>query len=220
MGDETTHRTQNQMSHKVQQVIVCLIDSGLSIIHQSFEATSIDPDLFSALLTAHALMRRGEKYTGESLEPETYEIDEQVATMCYGRFLAGIAISDGPTDEKTMSRLMEFVQEFEDEYEYLLRNWSGDRTFFDQEWALRQLRDALMAIETDYRLHERAMSMTTNARQFRVVLLIRRFAGNEGFNMEALESLLIRELDVPQQHAQDYLSDLEVGGLIVPTQVQ
>lgn len=198
-------------------VILSLIESGLAIFHQSFSDREIEPDLFSALLTAFTLSKRFQDLDKTPAEYETFHIDDNVAKMCYGRYLAGIVVSDEEVDDVIMDRLEKFITVFEDEYEFLLKNWHGDRTFFDQEWTAVQLREFLFEEGAAYRLHTDAMALTMNARQIRLVLLIQRFAGEGNFSRDELTSIMVQKLQVTEEDIQEFLVDLETHGIIVST---
>ncbi len=197
-------------------MIVSVIQSGLSIFHETFSLTPIDPDLFSALLTAIFFAKRAQEPYYTERDYETYDIDHHTVHICYGEYLAGIAVSDGPVEDLFMKRLKGFVIAYESEYGLLLTNWDGDRSFFDHEWASRQLREHLGPAQTLYRLHEQGMERTTSARQIRLVLLIRRFAGSESFSLESMNELLTENLIITKESASEYLQDLEQLGIIVP----
>ncbi|MFW9890267.1 MAG: hypothetical protein ACFFER_18945 [Candidatus Thorarchaeota archaeon] len=202
-------------AHDVQHIIVSLIESGLSIYYKSFVAGEIDPDLFSALLTAYSFVE--ELHGGQSLntDHETYAVDEHVAHICYGDYLAGIAVARGDVEDQFMVKLKNFITAYENEYGFLLTTWDGDRSFFDHEWAEIQLREYINPRETKYRLHESPLSLSTNAQQFRLILLVRRFVGSDSFNPTILKELFMRELDVTEYTANDFLTMLENRGIIL-----
>ena len=56
--------------HQVQHIIISLSSSGLALFHKSFSGKEIEPDLFSALLTALSLMT---KIVGVDEVPEEYQ---------------------------------------------------------------------------------------------------------------------------------------------------
>jgi hypothetical protein len=114
-----------------------------------------------------------------------------------------------------MVNLKKFITAYEDEYGFLLTTWDGDRSFFDHEWAEIQLEEYLSPKDTLYRLHEQPLSLSENARQFRLILLVRRFVGSDSFSPGTLRDLLMRELDVPNYIASDFLSMLEDKGIIL-----
>ncbi len=203
------------ITQDVQHIIVSLIESGLSIFYKSFAASEIDPDLFSAILTAYSFIEEMHGGQGLNMDHETYIVEDQVAHICYGNYLAGIAVARGAIDDQFMVKLREFITAYENEYGFLLTTWDGDRSFFDHEWADIQLREYLNPKETTYRLHERPLSLSSNARQFRLILLVRRFVGSDSFSPGTLRELLMRELDLTEYVANDYLSELEDKGIIL-----
>lgn len=202
---------------EIRHVILTLIDSGLALFHQTFSNEIIDPNLFSALVTAISLGRRVNNDSEEECKNETFEVDRHNANICYGKYLAGIAISDTPLDSKLMTRLKKFIKAFEIEYEFLLVNWHGDISFFDQEWASTMLSQYLYPSELMYRLHTDAMNRSDNGRQIRGILLIRRFVGKSDFELSSLQRLIMKELQVPEGDADEFLTNLEVQGIIIPT---
>lgn len=210
------HDTITDYTARVKDVIVSVIQSGLSIFHEPFSPNPIDPDLFSALLTAIFFAKRVQEPYYSERDYETHDIDHHKVHICYGDYLAGIAVADGPVEDMFMKKLKGFVTAYENEYGLLLTNWDGDRSFFDHEWASRQLRDHLGPTQTLYRLHERAMEQTTSARQIRLVLLIRRFASADRFKLETVRDLLTENLIISEESASEYLSELEQHGMIVP----
>ncbi|MFX1416749.1 MAG: hypothetical protein ACFFC0_08040 [Promethearchaeota archaeon] len=219
MGQRTwPHRqdTINDYTARVKDVIVSVIQSGLSIFHEAFSPSPIDPDLFSALLTAIFFAKRAQEPFYSERDYETHDIDHHTVHICYGNYLAGIAVADGPVEDIFMKRLKGFVIAYENEYGLLLTNWDGDRSFFDHEWASRELRDHLGPTETMYRLHERAMEQTTSARQIRLVLLIRRFASADHFKLETVRGLLTENLVISEESASEFLTELVQLGMIVP----
>jgi hypothetical protein len=197
-------------------VIVSVIQSGLSIFHETFSPTPIDPDLFSALLTAIFFAKRFQEPYYSERDYETHDIDHHTVHICYGNYLAGIAVADGPVEDVFMKRLKGFVTAYENEYGLLLTNWDGDRSFFDHEWASRELRDHLGPTQILYRLHDRAMEQTTSARQIRLVLLIRRFASTEHFKLETVRNLLTENLVITEESAGEFLDELVQLGMLVP----
>ena len=199
----------------VTHIIVSLIESGLSIFYKPFTDNEIDPDLFSAVLTAYSIIEDVHGSQGLDLDHETYAVEDQVAHICHGNYLAGIAVSSGPVERQFMVKLKKFITAYENEYGFLLTTWDGDRSFFDHEWADIQLEEYLNPKASRYRLHERPLSLSSNARQFRLILLVRRFVGSDPFSLNTLKNLLMRELDVPEYIASDYLSDLENKGIIM-----
>jgi hypothetical protein len=201
---------------RVKDVIVSVIQSGLSIFHETFSPTPIDPDLFSALLTAIFFAKRFQEPYYSERDYETHEIDHHTVHICYGDYLAGIAVADGPVEDVFMKNLKGFVTAYENEYGLLLTNWDGDRSFFDHEWASRELRDHLGPTQTLYRLHERAMEQTTSARQIRLVLLIRRFASTERFKIETVREMLTENLVISEKSAGEFLDELLQLGILVP----
>jgi len=201
---------------QIQHIIISLSSSGLSLFHKSFSG-EIEPDLFSALLTATSLLMRNDGSKSLTGEYETYQVDEKTATICQGTYLAGIMISDvdAPVAKDLMQRLERFISAFEEEYGFLLNNWHGDRTFFDQDWANYQLMECMVSDSSNFRLNKKAMDMLNNARQIRLVLLIKRFAGENAFSLESVSDLLLKELIIPKKEAMEFLSELEANGIIV-----
>ncbi|MHA1576165.1 MAG: hypothetical protein ACTSU3_02275, partial [Candidatus Thorarchaeota archaeon] len=195
---ERISRTIESQNPQLRHIILTLIESGLTVFHQTFSDEIIDPDLFSALITAISLGRRMDDGLGDKSENEVFEVERQKANLCYGKHLAGIAISETPLDTEFMTRLKEFINTFETEYEFLLVNWHGDITFFDQQWASTLLISYLSPPERVYRLHADAMRNSENGRQVRVILLIKRFVGDSKFNIDVLQRLIIEELQVPE----------------------
>lgn len=197
-------------------VIVSLLDSGLSIFHHSYADTEIDPDLFSALVTATSLtdkVRRGSQVQDMH---EVFEVEEYTAHMCHGEYLAGIIVSARPVQDTTIRRFAKFLSSFEEEYAFIIKNWHGDRTFFDQGWALNQLEASFNETEEKYRLSEHAFGLMTNARQIRLGLLIQRY-GNEGeFDMPSIQEVIESILQVSSDTAKEYLSELEAAGIVIP----
>ncbi len=199
----------------VQHIIVSLIESGLSIFYKPFVKEEIDPDLFSAILTVYALVEEVHGSQGVNADHETYPIEDHTANICYGDYLAGIAVASGPVEDQFMVKLKKFITAYENEYGFVLTTWDGDRSFFDHEWADIQLQEYLSPKETMYRLHERPLSLSENARQFRLILLVRRFVGSDSFSPDTLKDLLMRELDIPEYIANDFLSMMEDKGIIL-----
>lgn len=202
-------------AHDVQHIIVSLIESGLSIYYKSFVAGEIDPDLFSALLTAYSFVEELHGGQGLNTDHEIYPVDEHVAHICYGDYLAGIAVARGDIEDQFMVKLKNFITAYENEYGFLLTTWDGDRSFFDHEWADIQLREYINPKETKYKLHESPLSLSSNARQFRLILLVRRFVGSDPFSPTILKEILMRELDVTEYAANDFLAMLENKGIIL-----
>lgn len=201
--------------HQVRHIIISLSSSGLALFHKSFSGKEIEPDLFSALLTALSLMT---KIVGVDEVPEeyqTYQVDNRLATVCQGEYLVGILVSDTPIASEIVQRLERFISTFEEEYGFLLNNWHGDRTFFDHEWADYQLMECMVAQGSNYRLSSTAVESLDSARQIRLVLLIKRFAGDSTFIIESVSDLLVRELIIPKEDAMDYLNELQNKGIIV-----
>jgi hypothetical protein len=209
-----THRD-GDTTQTVQHIIVSLVESGLSIFYKSFVEEIIDPDLFSAVLTAYSCIEEVHGSQGLDLDHETYVIDDHVTHICYGKYLAGIAVASGAVEDGYMNKLKNFITAYENEYGFLLTTWDGDRSFFDHEWASIQLREYLNPKETMYRLHERPLSLSSNARQFRLILLVRRFVGSDLFSLDTLRELLIRELVVYDHIANDFLVELANEGIIL-----
>lgn len=199
----------------VQHIIVSLIESGLSIFYKSFVASEIDPDLFSAVLTAYSFIQEMHGGQGVNMDHETYIVEDQVAHICYGSYLAGIAVARGAIEDQFMVKLRKFITAYENEYGFLLSTWDGDRSFFDHEWADIQLKEYINPKETRYKLHERPLSLSSNAQQFRLILLVRRFVGSDSFSPDTLRNLLMRELDVTEYIANDFLAMLENKGIIL-----
>ncbi|MHA2141713.1 MAG: hypothetical protein ACXADC_13040 [Candidatus Thorarchaeota archaeon] len=202
-------------SQPVQHIIVSLIESGLSIFYKSFVEAIIDPDLFSAVLTAYSFVEEVHGSQGLNLDHETYVIDDQFAHICYGNYLAGIAVASGAVEDGYMAKLKNFITAYEDEYGFLLTTWDGDRSFFDHEWAIIQLREYLNPKEILYRLHEKPLSLSSTARQLRLILLVRRFVGSNSFSLDTLRDLLVRELDVYDYIANEFLTELANKGIIL-----
>lgn len=197
-------------------VIVSLLDSGLSIFHHSYADTEIDPDLFSALVTATSLTDKVRRGSQAQDMHEVFEVEEYTAHMCHGEYLAGIIVSARPVQDITIRRFVDFLSSFEEEYAFIIKNWHGDRTFFDQGWALNQLEASLNETGEKYKLSENAMGLTTNARQIRLVLLVQRY-GNEGeFDMPSIQEAIESTLQVPSTAAKEYLSELEAMGIVIP----
>jgi hypothetical protein len=199
----------------VQHIIVSLIESGLSIYYKPFVEEEIDPDLFSAILTVYSLVEEVHGGQGLNLDHETYPVEDHIASICYGDRLAGIAVASGPVEDQFMVKLKKFITAYENEYGFVLTTWDGDRSFFDHEWADIQLQEYLSPKETMYKLHERPLSLSENARQFRLILLVRRFVGSDSFSPTTLRNLLMRELDITDYIANDFLSMLEDKGIIL-----
>jgi len=202
--------------HQIQHIIISLSSSGLSLFHKSFFG-SIEPDLFSALLTATSLLMRDDGSHSLIGQYEIYEVGDKIATICQGSYLAGILISDKPVMKEIVQRLERFIMAFEDEYGFLLQNWHGDRTFFDQDWADYQLMECMVGERVVYTLSTTAMQDLDNARQIRLVLLIKRFAGDNTFSIESVCDLLVTELDINKDDALEYLVDLQNKGIITST---
>ncbi|MDF1539880.1 MAG: hypothetical protein P1Q69_13350 [Candidatus Thorarchaeota archaeon] len=200
--------------HQIQHIIVSLSSSGLSLFHKSFSG-EIEPDLFSALLTATSLLMRDDGSNPLTGKYEIYQVDEKTATICQGIYLAGILISDAPVANHLVQRLEKFITAFEEEYGFLLNNWHGDRTFFDQDWANYQLMECMVSESSSYRLNMKAMEILKNARQIRLVLIIKRFAGESAFSLESVSDLLVQKLIIPKQDAMEFLSELEANGIIM-----
>ncbi len=197
----------------VQHIIVSLIESGLSIFYENLYGDSIDPDLFSALFTAASLVRRVEG--GSSSVYEIYHLENQMAHICYGTHLAGIAVSNGPIAETFMGQLKLFVDAYEVAHGILLTNWDGDRSFFDHEWASRLLREYIGTTRILYRLHDQAMERTTNARQIRLVLLIKRHMKSNTIELDSILRCIVDELIIPLETAKILLSELETSGAVL-----
>ncbi len=210
----TTADAKSSDLHQIQHIIVSLSSSGLSLFHKSFSG-EIEPDLFSALLTATSLLMKDDGSGPLTGKYETYQVDEKTATICQGIYLAGMLISEAPVAKELMERLERFITTFEEEYGFLLNNWHGDRTFFDQDWANYQLMECMVSSSANYRLNVKAMDMLSNARQIRLVLLIKRFAGENTFSLESVSDLLVDKLIIPKQEALEFLSELETNGIIV-----
>ncbi|MHA1905720.1 MAG: hypothetical protein ACW98Y_00335 [Candidatus Thorarchaeota archaeon] len=202
--------------HQIQHIIVSLSSSGLSLFHKSFSG-EIEPDLFSALLTATSLLMRDDGSHTLVGQYESYKVDDKIATICQGTYLAGMLISEAPVVDEIVQRLERFITTFEEEYGFLLKNWHGDRTFFDQDWADYQLMECMVAQESNYILSPTAMTSLDNARQFRLVLLIKRFAGGNAFSIESVSDLLVRELIIPKEKVMEFLTDLQNKGVIINT---
>ncbi|MHA2423453.1 MAG: hypothetical protein ACXAEF_01615 [Candidatus Thorarchaeota archaeon] len=211
-----TADTKSSDLQQIQHIIISLSSSGLSLFHKSFSG-EIEPDLFSALLTATSLLMRDDGSSSLAGQYESYEIDDKTATICQGTYLAGMLISDKPIVNEIVQRLERFITAFEEEYGFLLKNWHGDRTFFDQDWADYQLMECMIAQESNYSLSSTAMRNLDNARQIRLVLLIKRFAGSNTFSIESVSDLLVNELDIPKEKAMEYLEDLQNKGIIIST---
>lgn len=217
MGREEQQNVGYNLQH-IQHIIISLSNSGLSLFHMSFSG-EIEPDLFSALLTATSLLMKDDGSKSLTGEYETYQVDEKTGTICQGTYLAGIMISDvdAPVANELMQRLERFISAFEEEYGFLLSNWHGDCTFFDQDWANYQLMECMVSDSTNYRLNKKVKDMLSNARQIRLVLLIKRFAGENAFSLESVSDLLVKELIIAKQEAMEFLSELETNGIIVST---
>jgi hypothetical protein len=209
------HRDSTQTTQTVLHIIVSLIDSGLSIFYKPFVEEEIDPDLFSAILTVYSLVEEVHGGQGVNMDHETYPVEDHIANICYGDQLAGIAVARGTVEDQIMVKLKKFITAYENEYGFVLTTWDGDRSFFDHEWADIQLQEYLSPKETMYRLHERPLSLSENARQFRLILLVRRFVGSDSFSPDTLRDLLMRELDISDYIANDFLSMLEDKGIIL-----
>ncbi len=197
-------------------VIVSLLDSGLSIFHHSYTDQEIDPDLFSALVTATSLTDKVRRGNQAQDMHEVFEVEEYTAHMCHGEYLAGIIVSSRPVQDTTIRRFVKFLSSFEEEYAFIIKNWHGDRTFFDQGWALNQLEAALNETEERYGLSEDAMGLTTNARQIRLVLLIQRYGNEREFDMPSIQGAIESTLQVSSSVAKEYLSELEAVGIVIP----
>jgi len=208
--------SRSSQKSQIQHIILTLIDSGLAVFHQAFSNEIIEPDLFSALATATSLRKKLHGDFEKISDNQIFQVEHYTANMCYGRYLAGIVLSDAPLEAKPMVRIKKFIMTFEDEYEFLLINWHGDISFFDQDWASTLLDQYLSPLELIYRLHSDAMNRSENGRQIRIILLIKRFVGKSDFNLEALARLIIEELQIPENHAESFLSNLEKQGIIIP----
>ncbi|MFQ5833308.1 MAG: hypothetical protein ACE5H4_11435 [Candidatus Thorarchaeota archaeon] len=218
MGQRTwpgARETISSSTARVKDIIVSVIQSGLSIFHESFSTDSIDPDLFSALLTAIFFAKKVKGSHDSELVYESHEIDSHLVHICYGDYLAGIAVAEGAVDDRFMRRLKGFVTTYENEYGLLLTNWDGDRSFFDHEWASRQLKEHISPPRPMYRLYERAMERATSARQIRLVLLIRRSASLDTFSFDSMSKQLSESLVIPEETASEYLLELEQLGMVV-----
>ncbi len=202
----------------VSDIILCLSTSGLSILHLSFSNEEIDPDLFSALLTAISIAKSQSELSASSEDAGVFSIDNKTATICYGKYLAGIIIGNDRADDVILIRLKQFIEYFESEYEFILRNWHGEQTFFDYEWASQQLLDFLNGRSESaiYQLQSIALHTLQNARHIRLIQLIQRFAPSGNFNFDEACIHISQKLDIPLQFAVDSIMELEKLGLIAP----
>jgi hypothetical protein len=207
--------TDTPETSSIQHIIVSLIESGLSVFYETLSGDPVDPDLFSALFTAASLVRKVEG-SGSS-DYEVYNLEDQMAHICYGDQLAGIAVANGPIGEKAIGQLKLFVNAYEAEYGILLTNWDGDRSFFDHDWASRLLQEYVGPAKRLFRLHNQAMARTNNALQIRLVLLIKRYIQTNAFELQTLLPHLVDELIIPREAAENYLFELETSGIIVPS---
>lgn len=205
----------------VHSVIISQISSGLSLFNVSLTDEEIEPDLFSALLTAIVLARSQSNPEFHSKQHLTLRIDDMTSTICYGTYLAGIIISKRDIDDIILLRLQRFIEYFETEFEFILNNWQGDRTFFDHEWASQQLLDFLTTKKerTTYSLHPRALRLASNAKQIRMIQLIRRLAINNLFNLEEICTQISKELDIPLEFVIDQFSELEKVNILQPQKI-
>ncbi len=203
-----------QKQKDIEHVILSLLDSGLSIFHHSFVEETIDPDLFSALITATSLHKRVDGYSTERIFQEQFQIEKYNAHVCQGEYLAGIIVTSSYVASEDLNRFLKFLALFEEENKFLIRNWHGDRTFFDQSWALSQLEESLFASEGVYRLVDNAMRKAGNARQIRLILLIQRYEKANSFSREHLIQLLEKELEIPSSLAEEYINELEEEHII------
>lgn len=207
-------RTIEQKKQEIDHVIVSLLDSGLSIFHHSFVDEDIDPDLFSALITATALQQKFNTDSSDRVLHERFQIERYTASVCHGEYLAGIIVTSSSVPEDLLTRFLKFLASFEEEYKFLIRNWHGDRTFFDQQWALEQLMQNLEDTKQGYRLQHDAMQRAESAIQIRLALLIKRYEREAVFSREQLLALLSEELQIPESHALGHIDKLVEVGII------
>jgi len=208
-------RELNQKHGGVQHIILSLLDSGLSIFHHSFIDEEIDPDLFSALITATSMQQKFSSNSNERALQEQYQIEKYVAHVCHGEYLAGIIVTASAVGTEIFDRFMKFLALFEEEYKFLLRNWYGDRTFFDQSWALDQLESSLFSPLEGYQLVSDAMEQAANARQLRLILLIQRYKHSDTFSKNHLIQLIGDDLQIQESTAERYVEELKDAGIIV-----
>ncbi len=200
----------------IHSVIISQISSGLSLFNISLTDEDIEPDLFSALLTAIVLARSQSNPEFDCRQHMILKIDDMTSTICYGTYLAGIIISKKNIDDIILLRLQRFIDYFESEFGLILNNWQGDRTFFDHEWASQQLLDFLTAKKQklEYSIHPKALQLAFNAKQIRMIQLIRRFALGNLFNLEDICAQIAKELDIPLELVVNIFSELEQNGII------
>lgn len=211
----TSPKSENELDD-IHSVIISQISSGLSLFNVSLTDEEIEPDLFSALLTATILARSQSNPESDSRQYMTLNIDSLTSTICYGTYLAGIIVSKKSINESIIIRLQRFIKYFEDEFGFILNNWQGDRTFFDHDWASQQLLEFLTSgvQRPKYYLHPTALQLASNARQIRMIQLIRRYAINSLFSIEDISAQIANELDIRIESVINLLFELENNGII------
>ncbi len=207
-------RDRKHEQREIDHVIVSLLDSGLSIFHHSFVQEEIDPDLFSALITATSMQQKFSSESTERVLQERFQIENYTANVCHGEYLAGIMVASSSVPQEVLTRFLKFLASFEEEYKFLLRNWHGDRTFFDQSWALDQLMQNLAESGQGLQLQADAMQKAESAIHIRLTLLIKRHEQEHVFSKEHLLSLLSEELQIPNSQAISHINDLVNLGII------
>ncbi|MFW9932183.1 MAG: hypothetical protein ACFFDR_05950, partial [Candidatus Thorarchaeota archaeon] len=112
-----------QKQKEIQHVIVSLLESGLSIFHHSFVNEKIDPDLFSALITATSMQQKFSSTSTDRVLQEQFQIERYTANVCHGEYLAGIVVTSSTVNPEILNRFLKFLALFEEEYKFLIRNW-------------------------------------------------------------------------------------------------
>jgi hypothetical protein len=185
-----------------------MLDSGLSIYHHSFVAEDIEPDLFSALITASSMQMKLETAPEQRILQEQFEVEEYVSQVCYGEYIAGIIVSSDGVSQAILTRFLKFLALFEEEYKFIISKWHGDRSFFDQEWATEQLLEHLRAPKGGMRLSDDAIHKAENAKQIRLVQLIKRHVKKEAFSKDLLIELIEENLLISTSEAETYIDEL------------
>ncbi len=205
----------NQGHDSIEHVIVSLLDSGLSIFHHSFVDEEVDPDLFSALITATSVQQKLQSDSNDRILQEQFQIERYTASVCHGEYLAGIIVGSGSVNNEVMNRFLKFLASFEEEYKFILKKaWNGDRSFFDHKWALNQLKENLARPAEGLQLHQNAMQKAENARQIRLVLLLKRYTHGNAVPKNELIQLIGDDLQIHAKQAEDYVNDLVSVGIL------
>lgn len=125
----------------LQHFMIIIKESGSCIFYHPFKKTEISSDLISGFISAMSSMY-GE-FTGDGKRESVESLKYQGMNLdgFSGKYVLGVLISEGKLT--TNFNLTEFINDFEAEYEDVLKDWKGFIKIFDHNWIVRHLLDSI-----------------------------------------------------------------------------